>query len=197
MIKKPSLIERLSNALGGSDQDDGDFFEDFSDQQGQIIDEHPDYAMPRRDAPQQQQDTRPMSAAIPARPQYPPQQQRPTIQTQSWGPEPEGELAVDVYQTDDAIMVKALVAGVAPQNIDIALTRDMVTIKGTREPEQPIPNENYYQQELFWGPFSRTILLPEEVDVDSSDASERHGILIITLPKVNKARQAKLKVRSK
>ncbi|MDP3646224.1 MAG: Hsp20/alpha crystallin family protein [bacterium] len=113
------------------------------------------------------------------------------------GEEPQGELAVDVYQTPDAIVVKALVAGVQPQSIDIALTREMLTISGTREDEREVDEESYFQRELYWGSFSRTILLPEEIDVDMAEASEKHGILMIRLPKVNKKKQTKLKVRSR
>lgn len=108
-----------------------------------------------------------------------------------------GELAVDVYQTPDAIVVKALIAGVHPSSIDIALTREMLTISGTRADEREVDEEHYFQRELYWGSFSRTILLPEEVDVDLAEASERHGVLMIRLPKINKKRQAKLKVRSR
>lgn len=111
--------------------------------------------------------------------------------------EPGGELAVDVYQTPDAIVVKALVAGVQPTSIDISLTREMLTISGTREDEREVEEDNYFQRELYWGAFSRTILLPEEVDVDMAEASEKHGILMIRLPKVNKKKQTKLKVRSR
>lgn len=111
--------------------------------------------------------------------------------------EPQGELAVDIYQTPDAIVVKALVAGVQPTSIDISLTREMVTISGAREDEREVEEDNYFQRELYWGSFSRTILLPEEVDVDMAEASERHGILMIRLPKINKKKQTKLKVRSR
>ena len=106
-----------------------------------------------------------------------------------------GELAVDVYQTQDAIVVKAVVAGVQPTAIDISLTREMLTITGTREDEREVEDDGYFQRELYWGAFSRTILLPEEVDVDMAEASEKHGILMIRLPKINKKKQAKLKVR--
>lgn len=112
-------------------------------------------------------------------------------------PEPEGELAVDVYQTADFIVIKALVAGVHPQSIDISLTREMLTISGTREDEREVEEENYFQRELYWGSFTRSIMLPEEVDVDAAEASEKHGILMIRLPKVNKKRTTKLKIRSR
>ena len=111
--------------------------------------------------------------------------------------EPAGELAVDVYQTPDAMVVKAFIAGVHPTSVDISLTREMLTISGTREDEREVDEDHYFQRELYWGSFSRTILLPEEVDVDMAEASEKHGILMIRLPKINKKRQAKLKVRSR
>lgn len=111
--------------------------------------------------------------------------------------EPAGELAVDVYQTPDAIVVKALIAGVHPNSVDISLTREMLTISGQREDEREVDEEHYFQRELYWGSFSRTILLPEEVDVDLAEASERHGVLMIRLPKINKKRQTKLKVRTR
>lgn len=109
----------------------------------------------------------------------------------------EGELAVDVYQTPDNIVVKALVAGVQPATIDISLTREMLTISGVRADEREVDEDNYYQRELYWGSFSRTILLPEEIDVDGAEASEKHGILMIRLPKINKKRETKLKVRAR
>lgn len=115
-----------------------------------------------------------------------------------WQEEPEeeaeGELPIDMYQTGDAIVIRALVAGVNPGDLDIAITRDMVTLKGRREEMQEAPDENYFHRELFWGSFSRTILLPDEVLIDEAEAREKHGLLEIILPKVDKERSAKLKV---
>ncbi|MBP9757233.1 MAG: Hsp20/alpha crystallin family protein [Candidatus Pacebacteria bacterium] len=111
--------------------------------------------------------------------------------------DPGGELAVDVYQTADAIVVKALIAGVQPSTIDIALTREMLTISGSRTDDKEVEEDGYYQRELYWGSFTRTILLPEEVDVDMAEASEKHGVLMIRLPKINKKRQTRLKVRAR
>ncbi|KKU70498.1 MAG: Protein containing Heat shock protein Hsp20 protein [Parcubacteria group bacterium GW2011_GWA2_47_21] len=107
-----------------------------------------------------------------------------------------GELAVDVYQTADNIIIKAMVAGIKPDDLDIAITRDMVTIKGTRESDREANDENFFFKELYWGSFSRTILLPQEVEVEEAEASEKNGLLTIKLPKVDKGRQTKLKVRS-
>jgi HSP20 family protein len=107
----------------------------------------------------------------------------------------EGELPVDMFQTNDAIVIRALVAGVSPDDLDIAITRDMVTIKGSREEYREAANDDYYHRELFWGSFSRTLVLPEEVMIDEAEAQEKHGLLEIRLPKVDKGRSARLKVK--
>ncbi len=112
-------------------------------------------------------------------------------------PTQEGELPVDMYHTGDAVVIRALVAGVSPDDLDISITRDMVTIKGIREEYQEATDDDYYHRELFWGSFSRTLLLPEEVLIDEADAQEKHGLLEIRLPKVDKDRSTKLKVKSK
>ncbi|MFT5849854.1 MAG: HSP20 family molecular chaperone IbpA [Patiriisocius sp.] len=109
----------------------------------------------------------------------------------------EGELPVDMYHTGDAVVIRALVAGVSPDDLDIAITRDMVTIKGIREEYQEATDEDYYHRELFWGSFTRTLLLPEEVLIDEADAQEKHGLLEIRLPKVDKDRSTRLKVKTK
>ena len=108
----------------------------------------------------------------------------------------EGELPVDMYHTGDSIVIRALVAGVSPEDLDIAITRDMVTIKGVRDEYQETENNNYFHRELFWGSFSRTILLPEEVLIDEAEAHEKHGLLEIRLPKIDKGRSTRLKVRA-
>jgi HSP20 family molecular chaperone IbpA len=108
----------------------------------------------------------------------------------------EGELPVDMFQTDDAIVIRALVAGVSPTELDISITRDMVTIRGTREEFQEAHDDNYFHRELFWGSFSRTLLLPEEVAIDEAEAQEKHGLLEIKLPKLDKNRSTQLKVRT-
>lgn len=108
----------------------------------------------------------------------------------------EGELPVDMYQTNDAIIIRALVAGVSPNDLDISITRDMVTIRGLREEYQETNDDNYFHRELFWGGFSRTLVLPEEVVIDEAEAQEKHGMLEIRLPKLDKHRSTQLKVRS-
>lgn len=110
--------------------------------------------------------------------------------------EKDGELAVDVYQTSDMIIVKAMIAGVRPEDLDIAITRDLITIKGKREEEKVSRDDDYFMRELYWGSFTRIITLPEEIDVDEAEAVEKHGLLILKLPKLDKKRQSKLKVKT-
>ena len=109
--------------------------------------------------------------------------------------EADAQLTVDVYQSDSDIVIRALVAGVRPDDLDVAITRDMVTISGKRVEQKEISEDDYVYRELYWGGFSRTIVLPAEVDVDAAEASEKHGLLTIKLPKLNKDRQTKLKVK--
>lgn len=110
--------------------------------------------------------------------------------------EKEGELTVDVYQTPDSIVVKSMIAGVRPDDLDVTITRDMVTIRGKREEERIAEEDDYFVRELYWGSFSRTIQLPEEVDVDEAEAIEKHGLLILKLPRLDKKKQSKLKVKT-
>ena len=110
--------------------------------------------------------------------------------------EKDGELTVDVYQTQDMIIIKAMIAGVHPEDLDISITRDMVTIHGEREEEKTAKDDDYFVRELYWGSFSRSIALPEEIDVDEAEAVEKHGLLILKLPKLDKKRQSKLKVKT-
>src|SRR3989344_1523551 len=108
----------------------------------------------------------------------------------------EGELAVDVYQTPTHIVIKAMIAGVRPEDLDISITRDMVTVRGKRERHTEGVNGDFFFQELYWGSFVRTIVLPQEVEIEEAEATEKHGLLTVRLPKVDKGRQAKLKVKS-
>jgi len=115
---------------------------------------------------------------------------------QSDYPDEEGELSVDVYQTPNEIIIEAMVAGVKPEDLHLSITRDMVTIKGRRDGNTQVIEDNYFYRELYWGSFSRSILLPHEIEIEEVEAVEKHGLLIIRLPKIDKAKQAKIKVKS-
>jgi len=106
----------------------------------------------------------------------------------------EGHLTVDVYQTDDDIVVQSTIAGSSADDIDISVTTDMITIKGRREPDEDIRPSDYFHQELYWGPFSRAIILPVDVDADGAKASYKNGILTIRLPKLEKSKIKKIKI---
>ena len=110
--------------------------------------------------------------------------------------EEEGQLAVDMCQTPTEIIIKTMVAGVRPEDLDIAITRDMVTIRGKRVETYETEENDFFHKELYWGSFSRTIVLPAEVEIEEAEASEKHGLLTLILPKIDKNRQSKLKVRS-
>lgn len=111
-------------------------------------------------------------------------------------PRPEGHLPVDMYQTPTDIIIRTFVAGVRPDELNVSISRDMVVIEGSREERSEATGPDYFSQELFWGSFSRTIMLPQEVDVENCTASAKDGLLTLTLPKLDRARQTKLKVRS-
>ena len=108
----------------------------------------------------------------------------------------EGQLTVDVYQTPGEIIVQTMVAGVRPEDLTINITRDMITIRGKREENRIITDDNYFSRELYWGSFSRTILLPQEVDPEEAEATEKHGLLTIRLPKIDKGKKTNLRVKS-
>lgn len=106
------------------------------------------------------------------------------------------ELTVDVYQTPSEIILQTMVAGVKPENLDLTIARDMITIKGKREENRNIDEENYFIKELYWGKFSRVILLPQEVEPEEVEATEKHGLLTIRLKKVDKEKRNNIKVKS-
>lgn len=107
-----------------------------------------------------------------------------------------GQLPVDVHQTQSDIIVRAFVAGVRPDELNISISRDRVEISGTRSERDQVSGPDYFAQELFWGSFSRAIQLPQEVDVEATSASAKDGLLTIILPKLDKAKQTKLRVKA-
>lgn len=107
----------------------------------------------------------------------------------------EGELLVDVYHTPDEIVIQAILGGVERDEIDISATQDMITIRARREHPEEAGRENYYNQELYWGTFSRSIMLPQEIDIDATKANFSNGLLTIRLSKIDKERVEKIKVK--
>ena len=109
--------------------------------------------------------------------------------------EVEGQLTVDVYQTPTEIVIQSTVAGVDPENLDISITNESVTIRGKRERLERVKEEDYFFQECYWGRFTRSIILPQEVDGEKAVATIKNGVLAIRLPKLNRDKVKKLRVK--
>ncbi len=110
------------------------------------------------------------------------------------GAEAEGQLTIDVFQTPSDIVIKSTIAGVKPDELDIAITNDMVTVRGRRDKDEDISHDDYFYQECYWGPFSRSIILPVDVEADKAMASLKNGVLTIKLPKAAKLKTKKISV---
>lgn len=115
----------------------------------------------------------------------------------AWTDEEESaELSLDLFDNGKEIIVQTMVAGVRPEDLSIDIRRDSITIEGSRKEAHTTKENNYVVRELYWGSFSRTMDLPEEVDPDLAEATEKHGLLVIRLPKIDKGKQKKVKVKS-
>ncbi len=108
--------------------------------------------------------------------------------------EAEGELAVDVAQTKKDLVVIAAVAGVKPEDVSITIDHDVLTIRGQRENKQKFDAEDYFYEECYWGGFSRSIILPMEVQKDKAKASIKEGILIVKIPKAKPNSEIAIKI---
>lgn len=113
-----------------------------------------------------------------------------------WMQDYEGQLAIDAYETDDSVIVKAPIAGVKPEDLEISITDEVISIKGQRQEEHEITKDNYLSQECYWGNFSRTYNLPIAVDSEKAKASLKHGILTIKIPKLEKSKRKIIKVKT-
>jgi len=109
--------------------------------------------------------------------------------------EVEGQLTVDIYDDGERIVIQSTVAGVKPEDLDVSITNDMVTIKGRRKKQEEVKDDDYYYRELYWGSFSRSVILPEEIEVEKAEASLKNGLLTVKLPKKNKHIIQKIKVK--
>lgn len=172
-MKKPSLMQRLTGNVQYNDEYDDGFFDE------------------KNNTEREREDIRKVADAGIQSPHM-------------WGGPEEaeddidgvGDLPVDMYETDNAIIINTLVAGVDPNELDIAITRDSVTISGSRYMQDQIMEDDFIARELYWGAFSRTISLPDEVVIDEAEAHGRHGFLQLILPKFNKTRSTRLRVKS-
>jgi HSP20 family protein len=114
---------------------------------------------------------------------------------EEWLNDFEGQLNIDMYQTKDNVIIKSTIAGVRPEDIDITVANDMVTIKGARRKEENIPQDDYFYQECYWGNFSRSVIIPVDIDSENIEADLKDGILTVIIPKAAKAKTKKVKVK--
>jgi HSP20 family protein len=175
-MKKRSFFERLAGNLRFDDTDDE--IEEIEQKKAVAAQKHPEKAEPKREVP-----IRSGAAQFEERP-------APAAEEEI------GELPVDVYETNHEVIIQTLIAGVMPENLSIHITRDMVTISGKREENKTISADSYHIKELYWGAFERVVDLPAEVEIDTVEAIERHGMLMIKMPKIDKRRKATIKIKS-
>jgi HSP20 family protein len=114
--------------------------------------------------------------------------------SEDWLSEYEGQLTIDMYQTKDNVIIKSTIAGVRPEDIDVTIANDMVTIRGERKRDFDASSEDYFYQECYWGSFSRSVVLPVDVDIENVTADLKDGILTVMLPKAAKAKAKKVRV---
>ncbi len=114
---------------------------------------------------------------------------------EDWLSDYEGQLNIDMYQTKDNVIIKSTIAGVRPEDIDITVANDMLTIKGARKKEESVNQDDYFYQECYWGNFSRSVIIPVDIDSEGIEADLKDGILTVIIPKAAKAKTKKVKVK--
>jgi HSP20 family protein len=105
--------------------------------------------------------------------------------------------AVDMYQTDDAVVVKSAIPGIKPEDIDISITGDTLTIRGETKVEEEVNEENYMRRERRYGSFCRSLALPLPVVTDKAEAEFENGVLTLTLPKAEEVKPKAIKIKAK
>ena len=116
---------------------------------------------------------------------------------ESWSIDSDGQLGVDVYRNGDKVIVKSAIAGVKQKDLDITISSDTVTICGSREEKSKVKEKDYFYQECYWGKFSRSVVLPFDIDEAKSKAKLEDGILTVTLPIIKEEKKTKIKVKEK
>jgi len=107
----------------------------------------------------------------------------------------EGQLAIDVYQNEEEIVVQSTIGGIRPSDLEITIENGIVDIKGSRQKTEAVVKDNYFIQECHWGSFSRQLVLPSEVDSSRSEATLKDGVLTIRIPRIQKEKITKLEIK--
>jgi HSP20 family protein len=111
-----------------------------------------------------------------------------------------GEVAgpvLDVYQTANEVVVKAALPGLKPEDVNIDITGDTLTIKGETKAEQEIKKEDYLYRERRYGAFSRSVILPGGLRSDKAEAAMEDGVLTLSIPKAEEIRPKAISVKAK
>jgi len=106
-----------------------------------------------------------------------------------------GQLAVDVYETDEKLVVKARTAGVNKEELDVSISDGILTISGTLSSGDDTDATNWHIQECYWGEFSRTLALPVSVKEDEVEAVLKDGVLTVTFSKIKQEQAKKIQVQ--
>jgi HSP20 family protein len=109
--------------------------------------------------------------------------------------ETEGQLGIDMYQTENDLVVQSAIAGIKTEDLDVLIEDDVLTIKGKRNNPYRIDSADYFIQECYWGAFSRRIILPVEVDASKTDAQMRDGVLTIRIPKLQRESKKRIVIK--
>ncbi|MDI6858169.1 MAG: Hsp20/alpha crystallin family protein [Dehalococcoidia bacterium] len=109
----------------------------------------------------------------------------------------EGYAPIDMYETDNEIVVKASLPGVKPEDVDITIAGETLTIKGETKHEEEEKKANYYRKENWYGTFARSISLPSQVEAEKAHAEFENGMLRLTIPKAEQVRPKSIKVTAK
>ena len=108
-----------------------------------------------------------------------------------------GDLAIDVYETKDNVVVKASLPGVKPEEIDVTITGNTLTLRGESKEENEVKEENFIRKERRYGSFSRSVTLPDGLKSDQADASFENGMLTLKIPKSEESKPKSIKVKTK
>lgn len=183
VTEEPVMVKHQEPAY--SDDEDEELVEELIDDEEEMYEESE-----AEEEGEAEEVYQPEPVAVPE-----PQPSPVSKQDEDWMNDYEGALNIDMYQTRDNIIIKSTIAGVRPDDIDITVANDMVTIKGTRRREETISQDDYFYQECYWGGFSRSVIVPVDIDSESIEADLKDGILTIIVPKAAKAKTKRVKVK--
>lgn len=191
VVEDEEILEDEDEAVIDEEED----FEDETDPETEEEYADDDYEEVDEDAGESEEDDDEAGSDQDLATDYTPQNSAISQRDEEWVNDYEGALNIDMYQTKDNVIIKSTIAGVRPDDIDITVANDMVTIKGSRSREEKIHQDDYFYQECYWGSFSRSVIVPVDIDSENIEADLKDGILTVIVPKAAKAKTKKVKVK--